>query len=132
MLQIRHGVFETNSSSTHSITMCSKSEYEAWRNGDVYLNDGWWYDCDVDAKNKNFITKEKAIGIIGAYKYSDYTEADLHNLDEEELEEEFYDHGIYSYDSFWNRRCDWFETYSNRYTTENGDEVVAFGYYGHD
>ena len=26
--QIRRGVFETNSSSTHSLTMCLKSDYE--------------------------------------------------------------------------------------------------------
>ena len=28
--QIRRGVFETNSSSTHSLTMCSEEEFEAW------------------------------------------------------------------------------------------------------
>lgn len=26
--QIRRGVYETNSSSTHSLTMCSKEEFE--------------------------------------------------------------------------------------------------------
>lgn len=33
MIQIRQGVFETNSSSTHSITMCLKSEWEDFVNG---------------------------------------------------------------------------------------------------
>ena len=28
--QIRHGVFETNSSSVHSITMCTKNEFNEW------------------------------------------------------------------------------------------------------
>lgn len=28
--QIRRGVFETNSSSCHSLTMCSEKEYEKW------------------------------------------------------------------------------------------------------
>ena len=30
MRQIRRNVFETNSSSTHSITMCMKSEFDKW------------------------------------------------------------------------------------------------------
>lgn len=42
MIQIRQGVFETNSSSTHSITIASESDFDKWKNGDVYLNDGWW------------------------------------------------------------------------------------------
>lgn len=29
--QVRRGVFETNSSSTHSLTMCSEEEFEAWK-----------------------------------------------------------------------------------------------------
>lgn len=38
--QIRQGVFETNSSSVHSLTMCSKEEYERWENGEL-LFDRW-------------------------------------------------------------------------------------------
>lgn len=33
--QIRHGVFETNSSSTHSLTMCMKSDYDRWVAGEL-------------------------------------------------------------------------------------------------
>lgn len=33
MKQIRVGVFETNSSSTHSITVCTKEEYEKLESG---------------------------------------------------------------------------------------------------
>ena len=40
MEQIRRGIFETNSSSTHSITMCSDSDYEKWKKGELI------YDCD--------------------------------------------------------------------------------------
>ena len=32
--QIRRGVFETNSSSVHSITMCSSDEYDKWTKGE--------------------------------------------------------------------------------------------------
>lgn len=37
---IRRGLFETNSSSVHSIVMCNSDEYNKWRNGDVYY-DRW-------------------------------------------------------------------------------------------
>ena len=33
--QIRRGVFETNSSSVHSITMCSEDEYDKWIKGEL-------------------------------------------------------------------------------------------------
>ena len=32
---IRSSVFETNSSSTHSLSICSKEEYDKWRNGET-------------------------------------------------------------------------------------------------
>ena len=41
--QIRKNVFETNSSSTHTLTMCLKSDYDKWENGEVLLYGGWGY-----------------------------------------------------------------------------------------
>ena len=32
---IRSSVFETNSSSTHSLSICSKEEYDKWKNGET-------------------------------------------------------------------------------------------------
>ena len=40
MIQIRRNLFETNSSSTHSLTMCTKSDYEKWGKGELV------YDMD--------------------------------------------------------------------------------------
>lgn len=37
---IRRGVFETNSSSTHSITMVSSEDYNKWQNGELFYCDG--------------------------------------------------------------------------------------------
>lgn len=37
MKSIRQNTFETNSSSVHSLTLTSKSEYEAWEKGDVIM-----------------------------------------------------------------------------------------------
>lgn len=131
MIQIRQGVFETNSSSTHSITMCMKSEFEVWERGEVYLNDGLWASsCTVDAKDKEFVTKDEAVELMCTLEYFDKDKDYLLSLNEEEFEDELYEHEIYSWDVFWNKVCDWFEDYTVNFTTENGDEVVAFGYYG--
>lgn len=47
--QIRRGVYETNSSSTHSLTMCSEEEFEQWKNGEL-LFDEWGSESFVKAK----------------------------------------------------------------------------------
>lgn len=33
MEQVRRNLFETNSSSTHSLTMCTKTDYDEWKAG---------------------------------------------------------------------------------------------------
>ena len=38
--QIRRSVFETNSSSTHVLTIATKKQFEAWKKNELYL-DGW-------------------------------------------------------------------------------------------
>ena len=37
-VQIRQGVFETNSSSVHSLTMVSGEEFTAWKEGKLLFN----------------------------------------------------------------------------------------------
>ena len=43
---IRHSTFETNSSSVHSLTMCSESEWEKWERGELLYDD--WQEEFVD------------------------------------------------------------------------------------
>lgn len=38
MKQIRFGVFETNSSSTHAVTILTDAEYEQYRKGDLLVS----------------------------------------------------------------------------------------------
>ena len=40
MIKVRRDTFETNSSSTHTITIVSKEEYEGWGEG-RYLYERW-------------------------------------------------------------------------------------------
>lgn len=76
MRQVRRGVFETNSSSVHSITMCMKSDYDKWVNGELYWNR--WSDGFVSKE-----TVDKADYTGSYYSYERY-------CDEIEFEE-FYD-----------------------------------------
>lgn len=127
MRQVRRMTFETNSSSTHSITMCLKNDYDKWEAGEVYLNDDGGWSSNSPYKEKQFVTKEEAIDILTNNKYP--PEKDLTKLDDEELDDIFKDNEIYTYDNYWR---DYLEDYEVYFTTPNGDTVVAFGQYGHD
>ncbi len=50
-IQIRRGVFETNSSSVHSLTICSKEEFDKWQNGELLFNR--YGECFVESTDKN-------------------------------------------------------------------------------
>jgi hypothetical protein len=125
MRQIRKGVFETNSSSTHSITICSGKDYEAWQNGELY----WSRYSD------RLISKEEFEEKFKKWMNERYPNVDDETLETERPtyieefceEEEFltaeqYDDQIGSY----------YEEFQTSYTTASGEEVVAFGYYGYD
>lgn len=127
MRQVRRMTFETNSSSTHSITMCLKNDYDKWESGEVYLNDDGGWSSNSPYKEKQFVTKEEAIDILTNNKYP--PEKDLTKLDDEELDDIFKDNEIYTYDNYWR---DYLEDYEVYFTTPNGDTVVSFGQYGHD
>lgn len=113
--QIRRGVFETNSSSTHSITMCSSKEYEKWEKGEVL----YWQDGD------KFGTKEEIIQELKKSKW--YANKDWN--DEDVVSDIFSDERVKTCEEFFN---EYYETYSTEYTTPNGEVVVAFGYYGYN
>ncbi len=38
MKKVRSGIFETNSSSTHSLTIVSKEDFEKWKRGELVFN----------------------------------------------------------------------------------------------
>lgn len=120
--QIRHGVFETNSSSVHSLTMCSGEEYEKWEKGEIL----YWGEID------KFDTRENIINALKTARwYSGGLMYDNVNWEnEDEVEDVFYDEGIKTCEKFFDN--DYFETFEQSYTTTNGEKIVAFGYYGHD
>lgn len=99
------------------------------KTGDTYFNDGWWYNSTNLIKDNTFITKDEAISLVMT---SDYLpESNPYEMSEEELDELFADeYSIYSYEKF--LYDSYLESYVKHYTTEHGDNIVAFGQYGHD
>lgn len=78
MKQIRVGVFETNSSSTHSITVCTKEEYEKLESGNheglsdnmVESYSEYLENDDLESYKKTYKTPNgEEIVIFGNYGY---------------------------------------------------------------
>lgn len=126
--QIRRGVFETNSSSTHSLTMCLKSDYDKWVNGELLLYTGWGYGYpeDYQPKENHFYTKEQ---VIEFEKSSYYPPSDDMNWNSEEAEEHLRERDWCTYENYDNDYLEWFE---DTFTTPSGEIVMVFGQYGYD
>lgn len=128
--QIRRGVYETNSSSCHSITMCMESDYDRWQEGNLYLFTGlgWYYPDNNKPEKNHFYTREEAIEFE---KTNKYVREDVNWTDEEEVNEILHENEFYDYEYFLNEYCKNYEDYYETMTTPNGENVVAFGYYGY-
>lgn len=130
MKTIRRNVFETNSSSTHSLTICSEDEYDKWVNGELWLN--YRYNGSTfltreevleiikkDSETYSWITKEKYEEVKNSTgSHFDYLVNDL-------TDGEIIGYQNYIYDDYLSR-------YSEKYTSKSGDKIVVFGKYGYD
>ena len=128
MIQIRRNVFETNSSSTHSITMCMKKDYELWRKGKVWFIDR--YDAEFLPWDEliEYITKRQHVDIddIETIK-RDYADGYI-----ERVEDMLADYDIFTYSSWMDKKKPELERFTDEFTTPNGETIMSFGYYGDD
>ena len=122
--QIRRGVFETNSSSTHSIVIGTKSEYDKWAAGELFYKDGF----SQDKIPNGFITKEQAIEHVKSKSYYHGELDNIAEMGEKEVYEIFREDDVYGYET-WGDGYEFEETY---YVTPSGEEIVACCYYGQD
>lgn len=117
--QIRNSVFETNSSSVHSLTFCTQDEYKKWENGEVWFN----------GYKKKFISP-----FDPKKKYAD----DLEQFDNDEEREDaiwewLREDGVYQTSAeYFDRNCEYAEGFEEYYITPGGEKIVAFGYSGWD
>ena len=114
----RDGVFETNSSSVHSICICSESDYQ-----DFVHENGVYYDIELETLarvGKDIFIKEN--GKIVAHDSDDYENMYTYDNDGGRFKtfEQLQD--------YW----EMYEQYDEHYTTSGGENIVAFGMYGDD
>lgn len=137
MIQVRGKVFETNSSSTHSLTMCSEEEFNKWKAGELLFD--YYNECFADAMELSEEDKENAKQHYNDTKGSYWKNWD--QLSEEEIKS-WYDKYANEYLRGHKYDClqtyeDWcgkgyLERFTHRYTSPSGDKIVAFGKYGYD
>lgn len=116
MQTIRRAVFETNSSSTHSITIVSKEEFDKFKRGELFIGE----------HDDKFSTREQVISRCKKF----IKESLLNPEDEDEFNEILDSNGYKTYDTYMNEG--YLESFIESYTTKSGDEIVAFGVYGQD
>ena len=148
ILQVRQGVFETNSSSTHTLTICTKEDYEDWEHGDKFWLDNDWGKLQT---SKSFVTSEELEELTEKYNEEEQKRIDAGDeyakvLDIDKVLNERRDYDSWN-DSYWDTERssleaytmdDWYarngdlETYERSFTSPSGDEMVAFGAFGYD
>ena len=114
MKSIRRNIFETNSSSTHSLTICSRADFEDWKKGVLVFR----------RHQDQFVPIDEAI---------DEVKERVRKIDPEnkgEVRDILRNYGFLTYDQWGD--SEYLETFEQSYTTEHGDEIVAFGKYGYD
>ena len=128
MKQVRSNTFETNSSSTHSICMCTKDQYDSWASDwDSLKADSVIYsNCE-----EKLVAVEEAVKY--ANRYHDYVElSDILDTDfpkHDDAVDYMRDEGFMTCDDFDDYTE---ETYYEEFVTPGGETVVAFGNYGWD
>ena len=112
---IRIGVWETRSSSTHSLTIADKEDYKKWQEGRLLLD--FFYD--------RLVTEEQAIEEMKAdgwfKKNLDFSDSDAV---QEALSADYW-----TFERYEDHTRSYY-TFENEHTTPSGDKIVVFGYYG--
>lgn len=132
--QIRQGVFETNSSSVHSLTICSKDEFDAWVRGEVLLDDYSAKFVPIKLSDDIKVEAEKEYEELKDILFS----KDWKDLSDD-AKEKYYEryalkHRLINEDAetYEQYMDSYLETFKQTYTSKSGDEIVAFGKYGYD
>ena len=112
MLKIRQNVFETNSSSTHSLILCSDEDYKKLNNEELFIDD-----------NNELTTKEQRDeeikSILAEHPEYDADDLDVYRWDlpktlDQWSDDEYLDYG------------------EDKFTTTSGEIVHAMYKYGSD
>lgn len=147
MINIRTNVFETNSSSVHSLILCTADDYRAWIDGDrllnIYYDDDWarrrwdpeagkYVEITADVPPQ-FVTLEEAAHYDKYYPYPEMVE-DAQGYSPEFIgkDGEYHNRKFLTFAEYQKTYGLDFETFDDTYITPGGEEVVGFGYFGRD
>lgn len=122
MKKVRKGVFETNSSSVHTLTICTDEQYGLYTNGELLHSKDGWILRGTKYEGREFFTREEAVEIEKAYFTKHGREYDDESI-EESLRDDF---------ESYNDEDEYLEYYEEHFVTPSGDKMVVFGQYGYD
>lgn len=122
MLTFRNMCFETNSSSTHSMVICTKDEWDRWVAGELYAS----------RYEKGFKTKEE---VMEEYKkmYPEHFDSEG-NFIPDAMYKTFEDFQYY-YSTEWYDIDGWvgeLESNETEYTTQSGEVIKVICRYGYN
>ena len=120
MIKVRQSVFETNSSSTHTITMCTEDQFTKWQKNEIF------WDNDAEELIDETEMLESIANSCGQCSVDELLEAKEKSYQEYLKILAGYDY--YTRSSF--IELNTYEHFSKKYTSPSGDIVYAFGWYG--
>lgn len=125
MRTIRRNTFETNSSSTHSLTMCTESDFEKLQRGELYVErwGGYIRTKEEYEKERNELTER--------FKQTNPEYLDDDDTWEQELFEYIDEYAEIVTFERWMDLSE-LEYFQESFTTPNGEKVIAFGEYGYN
>lgn len=136
MYQIRNGVFETNSSSTHSLCICTEEDFTKFENNEALWDKYKDSIVPIDKIPPQYVNRAKKY-------YQAVQDSYMKNWDElsEENQNEFIvkefdssESGDFLFEDkvFFDSWGVGLETFAQHFTTPSGDKMVVFGEYGYD
>ena len=129
MIKIRSNCFETNSSSTHSLVVCTKNQYDKFKKLKLFY-------IDSSAFEEKFLPVEDLIDkLFYMHKLDVDAHEELKNMlkqnDIEGIEDYLRDYHVYSFNTYGD--VEWAEDhYYTEYKTPGGETISIFGYYGYN
>lgn len=138
MINIRTGLFETNSSSIHTLVFVEESDYNKWAQGNLYFNmcykdyNSYKYG-DIKYKKANkFVSYEEAKALDENFPYpEDEMYRGWSGFEYwDEKEKRYKIRNFLTLEEFF-AYCG-YDIFDKEYITEHGDLIHAVGYYGHD
>ena len=122
MINIRLGVFETNSSSVHTMTIASQEDYYKWLKDEIFLvneDERYYLEKNTDYNlNDVFVSKDTAKHL---YKQL---------CKQEKYYPPAFDEIFFTFNKWDDYRDDLY-TYEETYTTKDGKKLIIFGYHGY-